>query len=145
MSPMMLSLLDAVVIVTLLYAIYYMRIVAKSMRVIRDGKSEMQQILKEMTQSIAKAEETVQGMKRLADDKGRNLQRQMDDAQQLAEELKFINQTANTMAQRLEKNTTLAAAAHPATAPKPTAAAASMSKAEKDLADAIAKRKSEAG
>lgn len=144
MNPLMLSLLDAVVVITLLYAIYYMRIVAKSMTIIREGKSEMQQILKEMTQAISKAEETVQGMKRLADDKGRSLQKQMDDAQHLAEELKFINQTANTMAQRLEKNTTSASQA--AAAAKPAAApVGGMSKAEKELAEAIAKRKSEAG
>ena len=151
MHPMFLASLDILVVVTLLYAIYYMRIVARSILVIRQGKSEMQQVLKEMTGAIHKADEAIQGMKRLADDKGRILQKHIDGATNVTEELKFIMQAADTVAQRIEKGTVTTkpeqakpAAAKPAGL-KPDMLASGMSKAEKDLAAALAKRKSEAG
>ena len=146
MNPAMLTLLDGLVIITVLCAIYYLRIVAKSVSIIRQGKNELQQVLKEMTQAILKAEDTIQGMKRLADDKVQNLQKQMDAAQTLTDELNYINQAADTVARRLEKGTTghvAPAAAKPVA--KSAAPAQTVSKAEKELAAAMAKRKQEAG
>ena len=150
MSPVIMVLLDVIVIIALMAAIYYLRIVARSIKIIREGRTELQQVLKEMTLAIGQAEETIQGMKRLADDKGRSLQKQMDSAQAMADELKFINQSANHLAQRLEKNvvpTAVGPAKAPAAAkPVPARTApsnAAMSKAEKELADALAKRKAE--
>ncbi len=143
MNPIMLAGLDVLVIAVVLYAIYYLRIVAKSIVVIRQGKNEMQQVLKEMTLAIGKAEETINGMKRLADDRGRFLQKQMDAANTLTEELKFISQAAEQVAQRLEKGTTSPETKPVAVAAAKSTATAGMSKAEKDLADALAKRKGE--
>lgn len=148
MDAMLMLVLDILVILMLAWAIYYMRIVASSVKTIRQGKTELQQVLKEMTNAIGKAEETIQGMKRLADDKGRLLQKQMDAAETVGDELKFINQAADALAKRLEKNTAgLGQAIAPATpaANKQSAAQGSMSKAERDLAAAMAKRQTEAG
>ncbi len=152
MNSVLMSVLDGLVILTLLFAIYYMRIVAKAMSVIRQGKSEMQQVLKEMTGAIAKAEDTIQGMKRLADDKGRGLQKQIDAASTMTDELTFINQASEQLAKRLEKNTAGMAPVKDLpsrdlareNAPAKPSAPVAMSKAEKDLAAALAKRKSEA-
>jgi uncharacterized protein YoxC len=142
MSPLVMVTLDSLVIIALLVAIYYMRIVASAMTTIRQGKTEMQQVLKEMTLAINKAEDTIQGMKRLADDKGRALQKQMDNAQTLSDELKYINQSAYHLAQKLVKTSTpVMAAAKPKS--EPPKASAPMSKAEKDLAAALQKRQAE--
>jgi uncharacterized protein YoxC len=139
MSPMLIVTLDTVVIIALLVAIYYMRVVSGGLKTIREGRTELQQVIKEMTLSIHKADQTIQGMKNLADDKSRHLQKHMDQAEALIEELKFITQSADHVAQRLVKNTENTTPKAPA--PKPTERAAPVSKAEKDLADALKRHK----
>ncbi|HEY1095659.1 MAG TPA: DUF6468 domain-containing protein [Alphaproteobacteria bacterium] len=143
MNPQIMVALDALVIMFLMAAIYYMRIVAGAMKTIREGKTELQQVLKEMTLAIGKADETIQGMKRLADDKTRLLQKQMDGAQNLIEELKFINHSADHLAQRLTAKASAAPAPAAAPAkPKIETPKAPASKAEKDLAAALQRHKS---
>lgn len=144
MDPMVMVMLDALVVVALAVTIYYMRIVSSAMNTIRQGRTELQQVLKEMTLAINKAEETIQGMKRLADDKGRSLQRQMDGAQTLIDELKFINQSADHLAEKLVKTTAAPPPLSPAGKTEARKApAAGLSKAEKDLAAAMQKRQVE--
>jgi uncharacterized protein YoxC len=139
MNSVLMISLDLLVIVALLAAIYYLRTVSSGIKIIREGRTELQQILKEMTSSIQKADQTIQGMKNLADDKSRNLQKHMDQAEALAEELKFMIQSADQVAQRLVKSTEAAPMAKAAMAKQTSSVAPS--KAEQDLAEALKRHK----
>ncbi len=140
--PLMMFL-DILVLAALGWTIYTMRNLAVQIKVIREGKTELQVLLQQLNMHIASAQTSVDNMKKLADDKARTLQKQVDDAQEVAQELQFIQKAADNVAQRLEKLTGAAAAPIRAEEEKtPQAAGRPVSKAEKELADALAARRS---
>lgn len=144
MDKLLLMFLDIVVLGALAGMMYYMRNMTASLKVIREGKTELQQLLQQLNIHISNAHSSVEGMKKLADDKAKTLQRQIDTAGSVAEELQFIQKAADNVAQRLEKLTGQAAAPIRQDQDEPAKATGrQVSKAEKELADALAARRAQ--
>lgn len=143
-GKLLLMFLDVLVLAALGGTVYMMRNLISSIKVIRDGKTELQQHLQQLNIHISNAQMSIESMKKLADEKGRALQKNIDEATSVIEELQFIQKAADNVAQRLEKLTENASAPVKAdTEARITAATKPqqpLSKAEKELADAMARR-----
>ena len=141
MEKTILILLDLLVMVGLAGTIFFMRRVYGSIKVIREGKTELQQLLQQLNIHISNAQHAIDNMNKLADEKAKIIQRQVENATAAIEELQFIQRAADNVAQRLEKATgTTATNAQEAATQKNR----NMSKAEKELADAMASRRAKA-
>lgn len=149
-DKLILMLMDFLVLVALGVTIFMMRNVSSSIRIIRDGKTELQGLLQQLNLHISNAQHAIEQMKKLADDRAGFIQKQIDNAGAVIDELQFIQKAADNVAQRLEKLTTQASGPvredekNLATAQGKNPATAStrnMSKAEKELADALAARR----
>lgn len=148
-DKVILMLMDLIVLVALGVTIYMMRNVSSSIKVIRDGKSELQGLLQQLNLHISNAQHAIEEMRKLADERAKFIQKQIDNAGSAIEELQYIQKAADNVAQRLEKLTGQAAAPireneKNMEAGKETVSAKAakfMSKAEKELADAIAARR----
>lgn len=142
-EKLFLILLDVVVLSALAGTIYYLRIVLNSIQVIRQGRTELQKILQELNIHISNAQGSIEGMKNVADSKAKTLQKQVDSASAVIEELQYIQKAADNVAQRLEKLTQQGATPMKGAddAPVPTG----RSKAEQQLADVLASRRQRSG
>lgn len=69
----------------------------------RDSRSEMEGLVNRLTGNIDKAERAIQGMQNAARNTGKELDEIINDAKALSGELKFMNETGNNLANRLEK------------------------------------------
>jgi chromosome segregation ATPase len=69
----------------------------------KQSRFEMEGLVNRLTGNIDKAERAIQGMQNAARNTGKELDEIISDAKVLADELKFMNQTGNNLADRLEK------------------------------------------
>jgi tRNA A37 N6-isopentenylltransferase MiaA len=142
-SKLLLVLLDLAVLCALGGTIYYLRSVANSIKIIREGKTELQQVLQQLNLHISNAQHAIENMNKLADSKAKILQKHSDAASSVIDELQYMQKAADNVAQRLEKITGNAPLPKDTDEPK-LPARTGMSKAEKELADALAARRSKA-
>jgi hypothetical protein len=144
-SKSLILLLDLLVLVALGGAIVYMKALLSNIKVIREGKTELQQLLQQLNVHISNAQHSVDSMKKLADDKAKVIQKLIENATASAEELQFIQKAADNVAQRLEKLTGQAAVPikndQEEQLKAKTAATRPLSRAEQELTDAIAARR----
>lgn len=69
----------------------------------KKSRSEMEGLVNRLTANIDKAERAIGGMQNAARNAGKELDEIINDAKALADELKFMNETGNNLANRLEK------------------------------------------
>ena len=69
----------------------------------KESRSEMEGLVNRLTGNIDKAERAIQGMQNAARNAGKELDEIISDAKVLSDELKFMNETGNNLAGRLEK------------------------------------------
>jgi hypothetical protein len=147
MDKILLMFLDIIVMAALIGTMYTMRSLTTQIRIIREGKNELQQLLQQLNIHISNAQHSVDSMKKLADDKAKILQKSVDSATSATEELQFIQRAAENVALRLEKLT--GQAAGPVKQDQEdqlkakTQQPRNVSKAEKELADALAARRNQ--
>lgn len=143
-SKLPLILLDLLVLGALGWTMYYMRRISGSIKVIREGKTEMQQLLQQLNVHVSNAQHAIENMNKLADSKAKIMQKNIEEASAVIDELQFIQKAADNVALRLEKLTRDGSAPIRDEEPKratPQAPARTISKAEKELADAMAARR----
>lgn len=142
-DKIILVLMDFIVLVALGVTMFMMRNVSSAIKIIRDGKSELQTLLQQLNIHISNAQHAIEEMRKLADDRAKFIQKQIDNAGSVIEELQYIQKAADNVAHRLEKLTGQAAAPIKDDENTGTVKKTSqpMSKAEKELADAIAARR----
>lgn len=143
MDKILLMFLDLIVLAALGATMYTMRSLTTQIRIIREGRSELQQLLGQLNIHISNAQAGIEGMKRLADDKAKNLQKQIDAASSVADELQFIQKAADNVAHRLEKLTEQAAEPIKQDHEAKLAPSRTVSKAERELADALVARRNQ--
>lgn len=150
-NKLILILMDILVLSALGATMYMMRNVSASIKIIREGKTELQQLLQQLNVYISNAQHAIDNMKNLADEKGRVIQKHIENATAATEELQYIQKAAENVAKRLEgltmqsseplkQGTAPLAAKAPGNAPQRL-----LSKAEKELANAMAVLKSGKG
>ncbi len=104
MSGSLLSLvMNGIIIVLLGATIVYAQKLSTHIRVFRDSRKDLDKLIRDLGQQIEKADATVSAMKAAARDSGKDLQRRIDEARGLSEELQLVAESANNLASRLEK------------------------------------------
>jgi hypothetical protein len=128
--------LDILIIGLLGATIYSAYILNKRLDMIRKGRAELEALVRGFADATQRAEAGVTTMKRLANDTGEQLLKQIDRARALRDELQIMIETGDSLCSRLESAATRAPqaaarpaqAAPPAGAPAPAAAATAKGK-----------------
>jgi uncharacterized phage infection (PIP) family protein YhgE len=97
-------ILDLVLIVMLAACIAYCVSLNKKLSVMRNAQSEMRQVAQQFDQAIVKSKLGIEELRRASKDLGGGLQREVDDARSLLEELKLINASSSRIADRLQES-----------------------------------------
>ena len=113
-------ILDGLVIVMLAATIFYAAALSRRLNQLRDNRREMEAAVRKFAEASVKADASVKGLKRTADESGTNLQQLIDRSQALRDELAFLVEAAEAVADRLE---TGSGTARPRRQPPPAAAA----------------------
>jgi len=117
---------------------------------LRQGRLEMERFVYEFNATVIRAEAGIKGLRQAARDSGDDLEKLVEKAVQIKDELQYIVQSADQVAERLSKAASgavrpeapAAKAAKPQPASKPEAATpepAPSSHAEKELMQALKK------
>jgi hypothetical protein len=146
-GKLLLMFLDLMVLSALGGTIYYLRNVSNSIKIIREGRTELQVVLQQLNINISNAQHAIEGMRKLTDEKVKTLQKQVDTASAVIDELQYIQKAADNVAQRLETLTGKAGIPlrieEESLVKEKTKASSrgQMSKAEKELSDVMAVRR----
>ena len=93
---------DLVVAFLLVFTIYYAAKLSRRLSVLRADKAALQTLVQSLAQASASAEAGVKGLKATADEVGRELQRKLQAAQSLREDLAYMIDRGGTLADRME-------------------------------------------
>ena len=96
-------MLDIVILALLAATVYLAFRLNSNLMHFKQSRSEMEGLVNRLTGNIDKAERAIQGMQNAARNAGRDLDEIISDAKVLSDELKFMNETGNNLANRLEK------------------------------------------
>ena len=104
MSEGIMPLLFDVLIVILLGAtIFYAAKLSVYLKSFREGRVDMEKLIRELSSSIIRAESAVQSMKDNAADSGQELDQLITRAKGVSQELQIINEVGDNLANRLER------------------------------------------
>lgn len=117
-------ILDAMVIVLLVATIVYAVILSRRLSRLRDNRVELERATRSFAEAALRADAGIKGLKQVADDSGMGLQRQLDQAAALRDELQFMVEAGDATAKRIERAAGLANARAPQAAGGPPVAAA---------------------
>ncbi len=96
-------LLDGLILVFLCVTIFYAARLSLFMKSFREGRSDMQRLIHDLSLTIDKAEASVATMKDNASGAETGLRDIINQAKFLSDELRFMNETGDSLADRLEK------------------------------------------
>jgi hypothetical protein len=124
MSPTLAIALDLVMVGLLAATIAYAIILNRQIVRLREGRGEMAELIVGLNEAMAKAETGVRGMKKTAAETGEDLQRTVAKAQALRDELHFMIEAADGLANRLSGSgeSERSRPASPTPAPRPLVA-----------------------
>ena len=109
-------ILDVLFAGLLVAALVYMARLNRRLDALRAGREEFEALLKRFTAATEQAQANVGAMKAAAESTGKGLQEEIDQARGLREDLAFLADRANTLADQLE---VAIARSRPAAAPSP--------------------------
>jgi chromosome segregation ATPase len=95
--------MDIAILVLLAATVYIGFKLMMSLRNLHEARSEMEGLLNRLTSNIDRAENAIGGLQNAAKNSGVSLQSIINEAKFLADELKFMNEAGNGLANRLEK------------------------------------------
>ncbi|MBK3735865.1 hypothetical protein GAY29_22725 [Azospirillum brasilense] len=101
MSPTLTLGLDLVMVGLLAATIAYAIILNRQIIKLRESRGEMAELVRGLNEAMSRAETGVRGLKKTAHDTGDDLQRTVAKAQTLRDELEFMIEAADAMANRL--------------------------------------------
>ncbi len=103
MSTTILSLvLDIAVLTALAGTIYFALRLSSSLNNFRAHRNEMKSLIAELTKNINDAQTAIEGLKATSNIAADNLEDVLHDSRRMAEELRMINETSDSLANRLE-------------------------------------------
>ncbi|WP_353857636.1 DUF6468 domain-containing protein [Azospirillum formosense] len=101
MSPTLTLVLDLVMVGLLAATIAYAIILNRQIIKLRESRGEMAELVRGLNEAMSRAETGVRGLKKTAHETGDDLQRTVAKAQTLRDELEFMIEAADAMANRL--------------------------------------------
>lgn len=100
---MLALILDVVVLVGLGVTIYYCMRLSKALNAFREHRAEFGSLMQQLSQNILQAQHAVENLKSASFESGDDLQKVINHASVLKEELQLMNEAGDSMASRLEK------------------------------------------
>ena len=97
--------LDGLIVVLLLATIFYSVALSRRLGALRDNRKEMETAVRRFAEASMKADASIKGLKRTADESGLTVQKLVDRAQTLRDELAYLVEAAEAVAERLEAQT----------------------------------------
>ena len=97
--------LDGLIVVLLLATIFYSVALSRRLGALRDNRKEMETAVRRFAEASMKADASIKGLKRTADESGMTVQKLVDRAQTLRDELAYLVEAAEAVAERLEAQT----------------------------------------
>lgn len=94
---------DLVLITLLLSVLWFGWRVAKSLKVFSKSREDMQRLVLDISEQITIAQDAVKRLKETAKSTGKDLEKEIEIAKALSDELQFINEAAENLANRLER------------------------------------------
>ncbi|KAA0598533.1 hypothetical protein J2848_001110 [Azospirillum lipoferum] len=101
MSPLVSIIIDVVMVGLLAATIAYAIILNRQIIALRESRGEMAELIQGLNDAMARAESGVRTLKKTAGDTGEDLQRTVNKAQTLRDELEFMIEAADALANRL--------------------------------------------
>ncbi|ALG71283.1 hypothetical protein VY88_02115 [Azospirillum thiophilum] len=101
MSPLVSIIIDVVMVGLLAATIAYAIILNRQIIALRESRGEMAELIRGLNEAMGRAETGVRTLKKAAGDTGEELQRTVAKAQALRDELHFMIEAADTLANRL--------------------------------------------
>jgi hypothetical protein len=102
----MLSLiLDVAIILLMAVTLFGIWRLSRYLKIFRQSRDDMSKLLRDLSGAAERADQSIQDLRRSASEGGRKLQKKMDQARSLIDELQFITAAAGNVADRLEKMT----------------------------------------
>lgn len=101
MSPTVSLVLDLVMVGLLVATITYAIILNRQIVRLRESRGELAELIQGLNDAMAKADTSVRGMKATAHNTGEGLQKTIDRAATLRDELQFMIEAGNALADRL--------------------------------------------
>lgn len=100
---MMLSVFgDAIVAILLITTISYAAVLNRRLGVLRRDRAKLEELVKNLAVATQRAESGVAGLKATAADTGRQLEKRVEQAQSLRDDLAYMVERGTTIADRLE-------------------------------------------
>lgn len=103
MSAQIALLLDGLILVFLCVTIFYAARLSMFLKTFREGRAGMQVLIRDLTTTIAKAEVSIATTKRQMSDAEQELRTVINEAKFLSDELRYMNEGGDNLANRLEK------------------------------------------
>ena len=102
MSPATLKLIFDIALIILLFGTcVFAYLLNNSLTKMRQGRAELEKLVKDLTITIQKADAAIQGMKETSKVCTSDIHYHVEMARSLSEELKMINESGNSLAERL--------------------------------------------
>ncbi|CAO3424112.1 DUF6468 domain-containing protein [Azospirillum endophyticum] len=101
MSPLVSIIIDVVMVGLLAATIAYAIILNKQIIKLRESRGEMAELIQGLNEAMGRADSGVRTLKKAAGDTGEDLQRTVIKAQALRDELQFMIEAGDTLANRL--------------------------------------------
>lgn len=95
-------IIDVVVLVLLGLTIVYAARLSLQLGRLRDSKSELDKVVRDLVKNIDRADRAIAGLKEAARDSGTQLQDAVDKAMAISDELQLITESGDRLAARLE-------------------------------------------
>jgi len=95
-------ILDILVVCLLGATIFYAATLSRRLTQLRHNRAELEAAARGLAEAAGKADAGIKGLRLAADDSGARLQRQIDRAQELRDELAFLVDAGESLAARLE-------------------------------------------
>lgn len=103
MSGQIALLLDGLILIFLCVTIFYAARLSMFLKTFREGRAGMQILIRDLTTTIAKAEVSITTTKRQMSEAEQELRTVINEAKFLSDELRYMNEGGDSLANRLEK------------------------------------------
>ncbi len=103
MSAQIALLLDGLILIFLCVTIFYAARLSMFLKTFREGRAGMQILIRDLTTTIAKAEVSITTTKRQMSEAEQELRTVINEAKFLSDELRYMNEGGDSLANRLEK------------------------------------------
>ncbi len=95
-------ILDSLILVLLAATVVYAAILNRRLAALRDNRGELERATRHFSEAAIKADTSIKGLKRTADDTAAALQDRLSSAETLRDELAFLVEAGEAVAARLE-------------------------------------------